>query len=84
MDINKFIECLNSKNFDTETALSIIHEYCKIYNKDSNKISKLFSILIQNQPLLIQFLQISLPRVISKYGIMTLSDKKRNITFYYI
>ena len=49
MDINKFIECLNSKNFDTETALSIIQEYCKIYNKDSNKISKLFSILIQNQ-----------------------------------
>ena len=84
MDINKFIECLNSKNFDTETALFVIREYCKIYNKDSNKISKLFSILIQNQPLLIQFLQISLPRVISKYGIMTLSDKKRNITFYYI
>ena len=84
MDINKFIECLNSKNFDTETALSIIQEYCKIYNKDSNKISKLFSILIQNQPLLIQFLQISLPIVISKHGIITLSNKKRNITFYYI
>lgn len=84
MDIDKFLECLNSKNYDTETALSIISEYCKLHNKDLDKITKLLPFLASNQMALIQCLQIALPSIISKYKVSSVRDKHGNIIFYFI